>query len=462
MTLNQSLSGTALEVAFGQLYLNATFQVQVSKILYFGYILSNPDTFAVIDNSHCFNHIPTEANPKQIYSRRRWWGAMSQACKKISGKTFESLKTLLRHGVGQVELLDRTPLAPDIGDCPTFAVPQSNVSAYKVVLGPLTLKLALPWFFKVVLQLQEAPVYRIYLFSRGWFYLKLMEGSLDYIEVKRGEQVTVHLALQVLRKTFRLSELSFSKILRTNFPLFSKFRKSPSMTFLEALFRRAPMIVRPTPPSIMMRLSFVSIWRWISSFQEIIRGFFECINKTFGCVVPCFGGVYMPHNYTICTNASQYDYGVIGACFEDGMASLKTSCKITDINYGPLHVTSGQNTTRCPIVQTDICRFDHAIDSFHCQCPLQGTLTLYQSLWPFIFRLEIILPPQLIRTQEYLKFSANALQVSNPWQPDYRLWLRDILPPNAPISDKSWCSFLLSRAALAAILVSILASLYSR
>ena len=144
----------------------------------------------------------------------------------------------------------------------------------------------------------------------------------------------------------------------------------------------------------------------------------------------------MPHNYTICTNASQYDYGVIGACFEDGMASLKTSCKITDINYGPLHVTSGQNTTRCPIVQTDICRFDHAIDSFHCQCPLQGTLTLYQSLWPFIFRLEIILPPQLIRTQEYLKFSANALQVSNPWQPDYRLWLRDILPPNAPISDK--------------------------
>ena len=107
-------------------------------------------------------------------------------------------------------------------------------------------------------------------------------------------------------------------------------------------------------------------------------------------------------------------------------------------------------------------RFDHAMDSFHCQCPLQGTSTLYQSLWSFIFRLEIILPPQLIRTQEYLKFSANALQVSNPGQPDNRLWLRDILPPNATNSDKSWCSFLLSRAALAAILVSILASLYSR
>ena len=98
----------------------------------------------------------------------------------------------------------------------------------------MTLKLALPWFFKVVLQLQEAPVYRIYLFSRGWFYLKLMEGSLDYIEVKRGEHVSVHLALQVLRETFRFSELSFSKILRTNFPLFQQIQKIPIDDFFRS------------------------------------------------------------------------------------------------------------------------------------------------------------------------------------------------------------------------------------
>ena len=54
--------------------------------------------------------------------------------KHVRKYIFKSLKTLLRHGVGQVELLDRTPLAPDVGDCPTFAVPHSNVSAYKVVL----------------------------------------------------------------------------------------------------------------------------------------------------------------------------------------------------------------------------------------------------------------------------------------------------------------------------------------
>ena len=29
-------------------------------------------------------------------------------------------------------MIEQTPLAPDIGDCPTFAVPHSNVSAYKV------------------------------------------------------------------------------------------------------------------------------------------------------------------------------------------------------------------------------------------------------------------------------------------------------------------------------------------
>ena len=73
MTSNQSLSGMELEVAFGQLYMNATFQVPLPKILCFDYdCQTQTDTFFVIDNSHCFNHIPTEANPKQIYSRRRW------------------------------------------------------------------------------------------------------------------------------------------------------------------------------------------------------------------------------------------------------------------------------------------------------------------------------------------------------------------------------------------------------
>ena len=54
----------------------------------------------------------------------------------------------------------------------------------------------------MVLHLQQAPVYRIYLFSRGWFYLKLMQGSLDYIEVKHGQHMSVHLALQVAQPYF--------------------------------------------------------------------------------------------------------------------------------------------------------------------------------------------------------------------------------------------------------------------
>ena len=45
MTLNQSLSGTELEVAFGQLYMNATFQVSLPKILCFDFdCLTQTDT----------------------------------------------------------------------------------------------------------------------------------------------------------------------------------------------------------------------------------------------------------------------------------------------------------------------------------------------------------------------------------------------------------------------------------
>ena len=47
------------------------------------------------------------------------------------------ISVVLRYGIGEVDLIEQTPLAPDIGDCPTFAVPQSNLSAYKVTLSLL-------------------------------------------------------------------------------------------------------------------------------------------------------------------------------------------------------------------------------------------------------------------------------------------------------------------------------------
>ena len=104
-------------------------------------------------------------------------------------------------------------------------------------------------------------------------------------------------------------------------------------------------------PSITMRYHLLNLKAVLPILiQEVIRGFFECVNTTFGCIVPCYGGVYMPQNFSICTNASYFDHGIIGSCFEKSTASLKTSCKITDINYGPLHVTSDQNTTRWKII----------------------------------------------------------------------------------------------------------------
>ena len=193
----------------------------------------------------------------------------------------------------------------------------------------------------MVLQLEQAPVYRIYLFSRGWFYLKLMEGSLDYIEVKHSQHMSVHLALQVKPQsgskgpTVPIS-LNFQQLQKI--PIDSFFRSTvPEDTHdceADATFNYDEVPI-----------AFSEGWATFL-IQEIIRGFFECVNTTFGCIVPCYGGIYMPQNYSICTNASYFDYGIIGSCFQNGMASLKTSCKITNINYGPLHVTSDQNTTR--------------------------------------------------------------------------------------------------------------------
>ena len=81
----------------------------------------------------------------------------------------------------------------------------------------------------MVLELQKAPVYRVYLFSRGWFYLKLMEGSLDYIEVKQGQHMSVHLALQV----YRIRQIKgYKKKLPTS--LFQQLQKIPIDSFFRS------------------------------------------------------------------------------------------------------------------------------------------------------------------------------------------------------------------------------------
>ena len=133
-------------------------------------------------------------------------------------------ETCFRHGLVKVDLMEQTPLAPDIGDCPTFAVPHSNVSVYKVNFSLWNRKSSNWW--KVVLELQQAPLYRIYLFSRGWFYLKLMEGSLDYIEVKHGQHMSVHLALQVPQPDFSFQFLSTA--------LFQQLQKIPIDSFFKS------------------------------------------------------------------------------------------------------------------------------------------------------------------------------------------------------------------------------------
>ena len=87
MTLNRSLSGAELELAFGQLYMNATFQVPLPKILCFDYdCQTQTDTFFVIDNSHCFNHIPTEAIQNKFIAEGGGEGLCHKHVRRSPGK----------------------------------------------------------------------------------------------------------------------------------------------------------------------------------------------------------------------------------------------------------------------------------------------------------------------------------------------------------------------------------------
>ena len=48
------------------------------------------------------------------------------------------------------------------------------------------------------LELKAHEEYRIYLFPRGWFYTKFYsKGRVEYIEVKRGQVISLELAIQV-------------------------------------------------------------------------------------------------------------------------------------------------------------------------------------------------------------------------------------------------------------------------
>ena len=60
----------------------------------------------------------------------------------------------------------------------------------------------LPLFLQILLELKDSPSYTIYLFSRGKFYTWVIEGKMDFIKIKKGQHILVHLNLQVGFKKF--------------------------------------------------------------------------------------------------------------------------------------------------------------------------------------------------------------------------------------------------------------------
>ena len=51
--------------------------------------------------------------------------------------------------------------------------------------------------FQISLELQEHSAYKIFLFPRGWFYDKRTQQKLEFIDVRKGENVKIQLSLQV-------------------------------------------------------------------------------------------------------------------------------------------------------------------------------------------------------------------------------------------------------------------------
>ena len=52
-------------------------------------------------------------------------------------------------------------------------------------------------YFQISLELQEHSAYKIFLFPRGWFYDKRTQQKLEFIDVRKGENVKIQLSLQV-------------------------------------------------------------------------------------------------------------------------------------------------------------------------------------------------------------------------------------------------------------------------
>lgn len=51
--------------------------------------------------------------------------------------------------------------------------------------------------FQISLELRDHSSYKIFLFPRGWFYDKRTQQKLEFVDVRKGENVKIQLSLQV-------------------------------------------------------------------------------------------------------------------------------------------------------------------------------------------------------------------------------------------------------------------------
>ena len=75
--------------------------------------------------------------------------------------------------------------------------------------------------------MQEHDSYKIFLFPRGWFYDKRTQQKLEFIDVRRGENVKIQLSLQVLKATNLLFKTSLQQMQKLHIDEFYRKTVSP-------------------------------------------------------------------------------------------------------------------------------------------------------------------------------------------------------------------------------------------
>ena len=163
--------------------------------------------------------------------------------------------------------------------------------------------------------------YKIYVYTKSFFYTSLGAGRLEFLPIKKGQYVKVNLALQVQIPSW---QVWIWKLIQ---PFENTFSNLKTFQLLESLFircLRAPKTVRMIQIMIETRSKRNSVlvddtFTFFQAYSKLLHAEF---NREFGCTLPSYGGLKISdeEGHMLCLNASIYNntrmYKVASICKE--------------------------------------------------------------------------------------------------------------------------------------------------